>query len=57
MRPYVPGEELPEGISISDADKANGSPKEGDMIAVNANDPSDHWLVAKEYFLENYEEA
>lgn len=46
-----------EGISISEADKANGSPKIGDMIAVNVKDASDKWLVAKEFMEENYEEV
>jgi hypothetical protein len=35
MRPYVVGEELPSDVSISEADRLNGSPKEGDMIARN----------------------
>ena len=42
-------------VSISEADKANGSPKPGDMIAVNPNNATDMWLVAKEYFEEHYE--
>ena len=45
-----------EGVSISDADKANASPRWGDMIAYNVNDHTDKWLVAKDWFLENYEE-
>lgn len=44
-------------VSVSEADKANGSPKLGDMIAVNQNDSTDMWLVAEEFFKENYEEA
>lgn len=47
---------LPLGmISISEADKQNGSPKEGDMIAFNPRDPHDMWLVAEKFFIENYE--
>ena len=42
-------------ISISDADKNNGSPKIGDMIARNPKDYSDQWLVAKNYFEQNFE--
>lgn len=42
-------------VSISDADKSNGSPKLGDMIARNPKDFSDMWLVAKEYFHNNFE--
>lgn len=56
MRPYVPGEDL-AGVSISDTDKANGSPQEGDMIAHNVDDHSDQWLVAKAFFEKNYEPA
>jgi hypothetical protein len=56
MRPYVVGEQL-DGVSISDADLSNGSPKEGDMIARNPKDHSDLWLVAKKYFEENLEPA
>ena len=45
------------GVSVSDADKANGSPKDGDMIAVNPSDASDRWLVSADFFAANYEEA
>jgi len=41
-------------ISISDADKKNGSPKIGDMIARNPKNHMDQWLVAKKYFEENF---
>ena len=43
-------------ISISAADKANGSPRLGDMIAVNFNNPEDRWLVAEKFFKLNYKE-
>lgn len=43
------------GVSISKADIFNGSPKKGDMIARNPNDPNDMWLISKEYFEKNYE--
>lgn len=42
-------------VSISDADKNNGSPKKGDKIAFNPKDPADMWLVAEQFFHENYE--
>lgn len=42
------------GVSISDADKNNGSPKQGDMIAFNPINPADKWLVAKKFFEDNY---
>lgn len=43
-------------ISISDADKNNGSPKIGDMIARNPKDYSDQWLIAEQYFKDNFEQ-
>lgn len=42
-------------VSISDADKKNGSPKIGDMIARNPKNHSDQWLVANQYFEDNFE--
>ena len=42
-------------VSISEADKSNGSPKQGDMIAFSPKDATDMWLVGAEYFQENYE--
>lgn len=45
-----------QGISISDEDASNGSPKLGDMIARNPNNHKDQWLVAEQYFLDNFEE-
>ncbi len=53
-RCYKPGEEL-VGVSISDADKAAGSPKAGDMIARNPKNHADQWLVAGQYFSDNFE--
>lgn len=55
MRPYLMGESL-EGVSISEADRANGSPKFGDRIARNPANHDDKWLVSLEYFLNNFEE-
>jgi len=43
-----------ECVSISQADRENGSPREGDMIVFGEN-PTDQWLIAKEFFEENYE--
>lgn len=54
MRPWVEGEDV-TGVSISDADKLNGSPKNGDMIARNPKNYNDKWLVAKKYFEDNLE--
>ena len=43
-----------KGISISSYDMMNGSPKKGDMIARDPDNPSDKWLVNKEFFNNNY---
>jgi hypothetical protein len=43
------------GVSVSDADKANGSPKTGDKIARNPKNHADKWLVAAVYFADNFE--
>lgn len=55
LRPYEQGETLSERVSISQADKDAGSPKEGDMIARNPINHDDQWLVAKKYFEDNFE--
>ena len=44
-------------VSISASDKANGSPMHGDMIAFNPKDKMDVWLVARQFFEDNYEAA
>jgi hypothetical protein len=54
LRPWVPGDDM-AGVSISDADRANGSPKRRDWIARNPADHSDKWLVAEQYFKDNFE--
>ena len=56
LRPYVNGEDL-AGVSISQADRDNGSPQLGDMIARNPKNHSDQWLVAAAYFADNFEDA
>jgi hypothetical protein len=48
LRPYEPG------VSISAEDSKAGSPKVGDMIARNPKNHDDRWLVAQEYFKENF---
>lgn len=55
MRPYKEAESLSEIVSISQADFKAGSPKLGDMIARNPANHNDQWLVAREYFLANFE--
>ena len=42
-------------VSISVEDLANGSPKSGDMIARNPKNHTDQWLVAEQYFNDNFE--
>lgn len=57
MRPYIEGEDLSGmKISISEADKLNGSPKPGDMIARNRDNHDDKWLVSKSYFEKNMDQ-
>ena len=56
MEPWTPDYDM-SGVAVSEADAANGSPQQGDMIAVNANNANDKWLVAKAYFEANYEPA
>lgn len=55
MRPYIEGEILDSKVSVSEADRNNGSPKAGDMIARNPKNHNDQWLVAKAYFEEHME--
>lgn len=54
LRPYVEGESM-SGISISQPDVAAGSPHLGDMIARNPKNHADMWLVAAQYFKDNFE--
>ena len=54
MRPYTEGEDVSH-VSISEADRQNGSPKVGDMIARNPKNHKDQWLVAAQYFADNFE--
>lgn len=54
LRPYVVGELL-DRVSVSAPDKEAGSPKPGDMIARNPKNHDDQWLVAAQYFADNFE--
>jgi hypothetical protein len=54
LRPYAPGEDLSH-VSISPEDIKAGSPKPGDMIARNPKNAADQWLVAAQYFSDNFE--
>lgn len=55
MRPYQSGEKLDSRVSISAVDRGAGSPKPGDMIARNPKNHDDMWLVAAQYFADNFE--
>jgi len=54
MTPWVPDLDM-YGVSISIPDKEAGSPKPGDMIARNPKNHDDMWLVAAQYFTDNFE--
>lgn len=54
IRPYIP-EEIPiKDISVSEADRQQGSPKLGDKIARNPKNHADQWLIAADYFADNF---
>ena len=53
MRPYEEGEDVSK-IEVNPIDAANGSPKEGDMIARDPNDETRGWLVSRDYFAHNF---
>ena len=57
LRPYREGERLDKWVSVSEEDREAGSPKVGDMIARNPKNFDDQWLVAKQYFEDNFEEV
>lgn len=42
------------GVSVSESDKKNGSPKAGDKIARNPANHEDLWLVSAAYFSANF---
>lgn len=54
LRPWLPMDDIAL-VSISGPDKANGSPKTGDMIARNPKNHTDQWLVTAIYFADNFE--
>lgn len=54
MAPWGPMTDM-TGVSVSEADKAIGSPKTGDMIAHNPDKPTDRWLVEEAYFRKHFE--
>lgn len=54
MTPWAPGFDM-ERVSVSLPDGEYGSPKAGDMIARNPKNHADQWLVAAQYFADNFE--
>ena len=55
LRPWTPDYDM-KYVSVSSVDLQAGSPKEGDMIARNPKNWNDQWLVARQYFEDNFEE-
>ena len=47
---------IAKNISVSPADVNKGSPTKGDMIARNPKNHKDQWLIAAQYFKDNFEE-
>jgi hypothetical protein len=56
LRPWKPGDDMSR-VSVSVPDRKAGSPKDGDMIARNPKNFDDQWLVAAQYFADNFEPA
>ena len=54
LRPWQPGDDM-DRVSVSASDREAGSPKPGDMIARNPKNHADQWLVAAQYFADNFE--
>lgn len=54
MTPWTPMTDMIR-VSISKPDRDAGSPKAGDMIARNPKNHDDRWLVAAQYFADNFE--
>lgn len=54
MADWEPGFDM-TGVSVSEPDRKNGSPKPGDKIARNPANHEDRWLVAADYFAANFE--
>lgn len=52
MRLYIPGEDL-SNINIS---REDNPPEDRGMIARNPQNHNDQWYVARQYFLDNFEE-
>ena len=55
MRAVEFREVLSSRVSVSESDKEAGSPKLGDMVARNPKNHDDQWLVAAQYFSDNFD--
>jgi hypothetical protein len=53
MTDWEPGFDM-TGVSVSEVDVSAGSPKQGDKIARNPKNHADKWLVAADYFKDNF---
>ena len=56
LRPWVESDDMTK-VSVSAEDYEAGSPKAGDMIARNPKNHADQWLIAAQYFADNFEAA
>jgi hypothetical protein len=54
LKLWEPGADM-GSVSIAEVDRLAGSPKAGDMIARNPKNHEDRWLVARQYFADNFE--
>lgn len=54
LREWEPGESLAH-VRVAEVDREAGSPRAGDMIARNPKNHNDMWLVAADYFADNFE--
>jgi len=55
MIPWTPDVSM-DAITVGVEDRAD-HPRDGDMVARNPANPSDMWLVAKDFFEANYVSA
>jgi hypothetical protein len=53
---WTPGMDL-TGVTVNELDRDAGSPRDGDMIFHDPNNPKDRWLVSAAYFEKNYEQV
>jgi len=56
LRPWLVTDNMTR-VSVSVEDSKAGSPKMGDMIARNPKNHADQWLIAAQYFADNFEPA